>query len=75
MPQLRRNDTHFVSVFAFWQFNRLLEDAVFFVELDSLLPVVEVASDEDFVGGMRPGMSKNLGTGPRPATAVGQRTT
>lgn len=46
--------THLVLMLLLWQLERLFEDAILLYELDSLLPLIEVACDEDFAGGVFP---------------------
>jgi hypothetical protein len=42
--------THLVLDVFLWQLDLLLEDVIDPVELDGLLPVIEGACDEDFIG-------------------------
>lgn len=54
------------------QLNLLLEDAIYLLELDGLLPVIEGACDKDFIGEVFPGVE---GQQESRTGAAGQRTT
>ena len=42
--------TYLVLDVFLWQLDLLLENGIFLLELDGLLPVIEGACDEDFIG-------------------------
>jgi hypothetical protein len=64
--------THLVLDRFLWELDLLLENAIYLLELDSLLPVIEGACNEDFLGEVLPIRKGQQATRSR---AAAQRTT